>query len=32
MRVISRMLATTYGLSVISTPTLLNGEPSGPIT
>ncbi len=32
MRVITRMFATTYGLSVISTPTLLKGEPSGPIT
>jgi hypothetical protein len=32
MRVITRMFATTYGLSVISMPTLLNGEPTGPIT
>ena len=32
MRVMSRMFATTYGLSVTSTPTRLNGEPSGPMT
>ena len=32
MRVMIRMLATTYGLSVTSMPTLLKGEPSGPIT
>ena len=32
MRVMIRMLATTYGLSVTSTPTLLKGEPGGPIT
>jgi len=32
MRVMIRMLATTYGLSVISTPTLESGEPSGPMT
>jgi len=31
MRVMMRMLATTYGLSVSSTPTLLKGEPIGPI-
>jgi len=31
MRVMMRMLATTYGLSVTSTPTLLNGESAGPI-
>ena len=32
MRVMMRMFATTYGLSVISTPTLLRREPSGPMT
>ena len=32
MRVMIRMLATTYGLSVTSIPTLLKGEPRGPIT
>ena len=32
MRVMIRMLATTYGLSVTSTPTRLKGDPSGPIT
>ena len=32
MRVMIRMFATTYGLSVISTPTFDSGEPSGPMT
>src|SRR5438093_1449955 len=32
MRVMRRMLAATYGLSVTSIPTRLKGEPSGPIT
>ena len=32
MRVIRRMFATTYALWVISSPTLLKGDPSGPIT
>ena len=32
MRVMTRMLATTYGLSVTSTPTRLKGEPGGPMT
>jgi len=32
MRVMIRMLATTYGLSVTSDATLLKGDPSGPIT
>src|SRR5216683_2105682 len=32
MRDMIRMLATTYGLSVTSTPTLLIGELTGPIT
>ena len=32
MRVMMRMLATTYGLSVISTPTFEIAEPSGPMT
>ena len=32
MRVMIRMLATTYGLSVTSMPTLLKGDPSGPMT
>src|SRR5437870_7512934 len=31
MRDIMRMLATTYGLSVASTPTLLMGELTGPM-
>lgn len=31
MRVMIRMLATTYGLSDSSTPTCAIGEPSGPI-
>ena len=32
MRVMIRMLATTYGLSVTSIPTLLKAEPRGPMT
>jgi len=32
MRVMIRMLATTYGESVTSIPTLEKGEASGPIT
>ena len=32
MRVMMRMFATTYALSVTSMPTLAKGEPSGPIT
>jgi hypothetical protein len=32
MRVMMRMFATTYGLSVTSTPSLLKGDPSGPMT
>ncbi len=32
MRVMMRMFATTYGLSVTSTPTRLNGDPGGPMT
>jgi len=31
MRVMMRMLAATYALSVSSTPTFISGEPSGPI-
>ncbi|HTR60174.1 MAG TPA: hypothetical protein VMH37_00655 [Candidatus Binataceae bacterium] len=32
IRVMMRMFRTTYTLSVSSTPTFENGEPSGPIT
>ena len=32
MRVMMRMLSTTYGLSVSSTPTFEWAEPSGPMT